>query len=407
MYNIRIVTHLMKKTCILLLLTFIIYDCPTVCAAVDRQAECDSLVSKALDCTRHGKFSESNSIFQTILDSFRMSAPSKRSIYGCMGENARLNGDYADYYRYLKRQDTGRKSSSIRQFYKTLARLPEESVSRPEKDVTVGYSLDSLYYEGEFRGCELRVPGRISGKEEMFILDNGCAYFSMASESFAKEHHIRPIKAEMNAIGTVASAPSRIGLADSLVIGSMTFKNILFIIIPDIYLQNPVTKLDAALGTNIFRLAGRMTFDNKEKTVTFQAHDEAPAPNLTISGDGRHLADVAVGGDTLEFQLDLGASKTSLSSRYYALHKDSLHETGINDTIYKGGIGGMAEAQIYRIENVAISASGGTYISPEVLVFTEKGSGEGDEYGTLGLDFLLSFGSAELDIRKMYLKVEP
>ena len=284
---------------------------------------------------------------------------------------------------------------------------PVETLIRPDEDIRIGYKIDSLYYEGEFKGCEMRIPTTIGGKEELMILDNGCAFFSLASESFAVEHGIKPIGVKGKAVGNVDKVSMWIGVADSLSIGSMVFRNILFTVIPDEYLQNPVSKIDAALGANIFRLAGEIRFDNENRTITFPyKQTDATESNVTINASGMHLTDVAIGNDVLRFQLDLGASSTQLTYNYFQRYHDAIVSEYSSDTAMYGGVGGVATEQVYRIDHLVVKACGGQFTKESIKISTEKKANESEVYGILGLDYLLSFTHATLNLQKMYLEVE-
>ena len=401
---IKLSTHNILSV-LLLILAF--HQSATVFAAnTDKQAVVDSLVSEALDMSRHGRFLESNQIFDGLLHDYRFSRNSKRTIYQWMGANAMLEGDYVECRKYLVLQGRNKKKDAVLKFCTALASLPKETAVRPDNDIVIPYSIDSLYFENKFKGCLIRIPVNIGGKDEMMIIDNGCAYYSAVSDSFAREHGIRPVDASITTIGTVGKANSGMGIADSISIGGMVFKNILFQIIPDESVQNPVTDLNAVLGANFFRLAGEMDFDNKDRTITFPVTQHEMEPDITINDEGQHFMDVVVDCDTLKFQLDLGATRTSLSSNYFNKNEERIVNTCAADTISIGGVGGMTKEKIYTMENVEFLSEGGSYLMSETSVHTCSNPAEDDEDGSLGNDFLLSFDKAVLNLRKMFLYSE-
>lgn len=287
-----------------------------------------------------------------------------------------------------------------------LAQLPQESIARPQSDITIGYHIDSLYYQGEFKGCELKLPTTIGGKEELFILDNGCAFFSAASETFAIEHGIHPIGVSGKAAGTVESVSMWLGIADTMSIGDMQFHNIVFTVIPDVYLENPVVKIEAMLGANICRLIGDMDFDMNKKTVTFPYEQQEMPSNLFVTESGNHYAQVLVGQDTLMFQLDLGASSSELTANYYERYKDDVINHCTADTAMYGGVGGISKEPVYYYNTFTFNSCGGTYVRSKTKVCTTHKPNSGDEYGVLGLDFLLGFDKALLNLNKMFLYVK-
>ena len=372
----------------------------------DIQMKVDSLCSAALDHTHHGRFEESDSVISVIMSEFNLSKKGVATMYGLLGQNAWLSGNYPLFYQCLSKS-LNRKELRKQKIPEALSRLPRETLERPKEDVHVKYALDSLFYQGVFKGCEMRLPTMIGGMEEMMLLDNGCAFFSIASETFAEEHGIKPTGIEWNVTGVVKKIPMWIGIADSLSIASLSFKNILFGVISDEYLQNPVTKIDAVLGANIFRLAGEMDFNNLNREIVIPYEQETCDSNIMIDEKGCHYVDTVVGEDTLKFQLDLGSATTDFNSNYYTRYKERIVKECAADTKRVGGIGGFTDSlQVYRMDNVEIEACGGCYSIQNACISTTKMPNEGNEFGVVGLDFLLYFDRARLNLKTMHLKVE-
>ena len=389
--------------CSIAFLIAILLSCFNLRAENETNAgDLDSLWTAAIEHGKHGRFDESNAIYRTILQEPGLSEELTRAAYLSIGNNANLAGDYKTFYDCLSRYYDAEDLVQI----KALADLPKDTLIRPDRDISVAYQIDSIFYDGKFRGCEIRLPAKIDGKEEIFVLDNGCSRFSAACESFALSHGIRPINVQGKAIGVTGEASMWLGVADSLSIGSMSFRNIVFIVMPDHYLINSSMNIQAILGANIFRLAGEMDFDNKSGIIVFPFEQQDLESNLTIQDDGRHFAEVEVEGDTLQFQLDLGASNTKFSSNYFQKHKDLLETTAQADSSISGGVGGVTDVLVYRLNKVSFNSCGDCFTKQNVTISTQKETNQGDEDGCLGNDFLLSFDKAVLNLRKMFLLVE-
>lgn len=362
----------------------------------------DSLWNAAVEHGRHGRFDESNAIYRAILKESDLSDELEKAAWLSIANNANLAGDYKTYYDCLLRFYDEKDLVQV----KALADLPKDTLIRPSHDVAVAYQIDSIFYDGKFKGCEIRVPVEIDGKKEIFVLDNGCSKFSAACESFALSHGIRPIDVQGKAIGVAGEASMWLGIADSLSIGSMSFRNIVFIVMPDQQLVNSVMNIQAILGANIFRLAGEMDFDNKSGLITFPFEQQNLESNLTINNDGEHFAEVKIGKDSLQFQLDLGCASTKLSYNYFQKHKDFIELTAKADSTIAGGVGGISEVMVYRLPEVSFKSCGKCFTKQDVIVSTQKETNEDEEDGVIGSDFLLSFDKAVLNLRKMFLWVE-
>lgn len=373
--------------------------------ASDRKPELESLWAQGVEYTRHGQFEKSNAVFEGILKNYRLSAKMKKEVYSRLCVNADLAGDYASNYRYLVLRDGKKHPSEEQLSARKMAQLPLQSIERPDKDVSVKYLVDSLFYEGNFAGCEIRLPITIAGKDENVILDNGCAKYCVASERFAREHDIRPIDAAGEAIGVVETVSMWFGVADSLSVGELLFRNILFVVIPDQYIDNSVLDINAMLGASIFRLTGEMAFDNERRTIVFPREQQDLASNVTIDDNGTHYVEAVVDADTLTVQLDLGSARTALSANYYLKHRDKVVSEWTETVSYVGGVGGMTEEKVYSAPELTIRSCGGTFVRENAKVSTVKKPNEGEEEGAIGNDFLLSFPKARMNLTAMYFYV--
>ena len=392
----------MNHRCVFLLLSALLFCFNLFSQNETTSSDLYSLWTMAVEHGKHGRFDEGNAIYRAILKDSNLSEEMEKAAYLSIGNNANLAGDYKTFYDCLSRYYDADDLTQI----KALADLPKDTLIRPSQDVSVAYQIDSIFYDGKFKGCEIRLPAKIAGKEEIFVLDNGCSRFSAACESFALSHGIRPINVQGKAVGVTGEASMWLGVADSLSIGSMSFQNIVFIVMPDQYLINSVMNIQAILGTNIFRLAGEMDFDNKSSTIVFPFEQQNRESNLTINDEGRHFAEVEVNGAALQFQLDLGCSNTKFSSNYFQKHKDLLETTARADSSISGGVGGVSNVMVYKLFDVDFKSCGSCFTKQDVSVSTQKETNGGDEDGYLGNDFLLSFDKAVLNLRKMFLYVD-
>lgn len=368
-------------------------------SAAGRGGNQDSLLNAAAEHTRHGRFTLSREILEGMIEN--LSKRDRRSAYEMLAVNADLAGEYSDEFRYLQLSGAGRKED-IRQ----ISLLPRQSVSKPSSDVSVVYSIDSLYHEEEFKGCMIRMPAVIGGKEERMILDNGCAKFSFASESFARSHSINPVGVNGVANGVVDTSAMWIGICDSISIGELVFRNILFIVVPDRKLENPVAKLDVIMGSNMLRLAGELMFDNTKRTVTFPAVQDNMPSNMSYERDGLQYVDVEFLGDSLRFHLDLGSTWIMLNGRYYSEFKEKVESVGVRGTRTKGGVGGMETIDVYSISDLTFTTCGGSVSQSKTFVSLEIDSFSGNNYGSVGANFLLSFKRAVFNLEKMYFHVD-
>lgn len=365
------------------------------------KAVADSLWKCAIEHSKRGRFEESNATFTDLLDNHKLSKRDYRNAYRWLARNAKLSRDYQAYCDY-----TVMAGDEPEVFYSALAGLPHQSVERPGYDVSVPYLVDSIFNDTmSYFGGLIRVPVSIGGKQEWMLIDNGAAHFSVVSESFAASHGIRPVGASGHANGSTGERSSFwMGIADSLSIGELKFRNLLFSVVADDSVENPYVDFSTLLGANFFRLVGEMRFDNERRQITFPVRYEEKEANLTVNERDRYFADVCVLGDTLRFFLDLGANSTGLDGNYYKLHRHTIRADYQSVEHIRYGLGGSRTSVEYKVENLAFETCGGLFVKDSARINVNKDEGP-NTYGWIGTDLILYFDTVTLNLEKMYMYV--
>lgn len=366
------------------------------------QATLDSLFEVGVGIAEHGRFDKSNAYLEALTKVYKMPLVFKYKIYSRIAVNYNLAGDYQMMYKYLSKF---RSKEELVHLY-PLTLLPREQIERSYYDVTIPFTVDSLYNEKNFGGCEISIPVEIDGKEEMFVMDNGMTKYSTVTESFAQEHGIRPIGYNGQTFGTINESSMWLGIADSIKVGRLVIRNLIFCVVPDDNITSSVLNYNAYLGANFFRLVGEMVFDNRRRTVTFPFIQRPHQSNMTINALGEHFAEVELDGNNLLFHFDLGYTQTSLTSNYYNRFKTDIEKSCRAGAAVVGGVGGTNTILVYYKKHPTIYFNGVAFMPPTVLINTVRDHNEGSEYGKLGNDFLLSYRRVILNLQQMYMMVE-
>ena len=371
--------------------------CPTGCTQVSPRKEkavIDSLRREAVENRKHGRLDQSNAILNDLLQNYKLSKRERKDILQGLAINGLLSDDYRTYCHYAEM------AYGVNDFYRPLAEIPQQVAERPEDDFSVEFVVDT-------GGGLIRIPVCIGGKQEWVLLDNGAAQYSVISESFAEKHGIHILDSKAKVTGsTGAKTAFQMGYADSLSVGGLIFRNLIFAVLPDGALENPVIDMSALLGANFFRLAGEMHILNDERRIVFPAHQEDRESNLTMDSNDHHFAQVVVGGDTLCLQLDLGATNTKLNASFYKRNKKRIQDLYTKGVKTSYGVGRIREADVYQANDLTFSACGGTFTKELTAIETTDMGDETDVCGKLGVDFLLSFDKAVINLKKLFLYVE-
>ena len=141
----------MRNRFLLLLLSL---SLATVCENTSRAAvqplkeRVDSLWTLANEHALYGRYAESIAVCRDLLDNYRLSGDARKSIVWLILSDANNAGDYRLWCQYARPRYAGKPA---RKYYKALAAQPPQALSRPDRDVTVPYSVGvffgvSLFY---------------------------------------------------------------------------------------------------------------------------------------------------------------------------------------------------------------------------------------------------------------------
>lgn len=254
----------------------ILIDGILLIAPLKERAKVESLWTEAVHLSQCGQFTESNVLFQNLLDHYKLFPKMREQIPHQMMRNAFRAGDYAAANLYGSLMESFDESDiSIWYPSQVLAKQLPQAMSRPDHDVFIPYEIDTT---GRRFNKEplIRVTAIIGKEPAPFILNNECPDFWVVSESFAEKHGIRAVGLDRNVQTAGGKSTSWIGIADTVALGELVFKNLLFEVVPDNAFENPFV-VNAFLGASFFRLVGEMHVLNDERRILFPKQMTKPS----------------------------------------------------------------------------------------------------------------------------------
>ena len=269
----------------------------------------------------------------------------------------------------ISRKDQTRKgiASGLEQCRK-IARLPRTEVidrSREGSPGTVGMELeDGLFY----------LNAGYCGKSVKTLLDIGAEYTSI-DQSLADELGVRIFQ---DSLRMSPASYMKLGILDSLQIGSITLKNEICCVFPDglaarnreATADSGITRIRAMLGISTLRKLSALTVDVEHGTITF---DTGKQPQTGIANfmlkDNIPYLWLELNGIPAMMHWDTGMNaKPRLSGKFYAEHASSLPELG---PVRKGSeitAAGAAEYRYHALGGICAKIGSREVILPEVRV---------------------------------------
>ena len=245
----------------------------------------------------------------------------------------------------------------------------------------------------------------VNGSPEQFIFDTG-ANFSTVSESFASKLRLTFLEGEIKVgSSTGIKVDSRLAYAESLIIGNMKFKNVLFLVLPDEALTfgGGVYVINGIIGFPVIKEMREIQLTESELFVPMNSKSKS-VKNLSFDGF-TPLVETIVNTDTLVFVFDTGAKMTMIYHGYYEMHKEEIDKNYSPEEITIGGAGGEIIAKGFKLDDVVIKVSSSARKLENVSLLSESVKNS-DEYtfGNLGSDFTGSFRVMIIDFANMSLE---
>ncbi|MBS1602917.1 MAG: aspartyl protease family protein [Bacteroidetes bacterium] len=234
------------------------------------------------------------------------------------------------------------------------------------------------------------------------------ANISSITKSYAEKLHLRLFDVSYTEGAGITGIQFKVGLgmADSLYIGKLLMRNVVFQVMPDsiLYIAPIKFQLNIILGWPAiaglreirFYKEGRMTIP-KVSGAGIGGH------NLALDGLDPVLALVS-GKDTLPFHFDTGAGTSILYSTYFEKYRAEVRKTAIKKNQSFGGAGGVQKKEVYILPVLRVGLGGRAVTVDSVSVVTDKIFPGEKFYGNIGRDFMNQFNEITFNFTDMYVR---
>lgn len=266
------------------------------------------LYGAAKDCYESGRNEACDSLLSELL-SLRLKRLQRRKVSSLLLDNAFVTDRRDDLRQALDSRYVRRSlDRTDYRYWRLLSELPATEAAWPDDRVTVPFRRvrNALY------GIDISVNGKsLSG-----TIDNCASDYCEISSEMAEQLGIRPIGKKIRINGN-RRARSYIGIADSLSLGGLVVRNVLFSVSDSFVSIAEALSVDIVLGDNVLRQVGDLVFDNAAGTVSFSRRIFDLPPNvLRAYPDHRYYVDATLDGRALTMLLDFGNTDTHLNARF-------------------------------------------------------------------------------------------
>lgn len=240
------------------------------------------------------------------------------------------------------------------------------------------------------------------------------ANISSITKSYAEKLHLRLFDVSYTEGAGITGIQFKVGLGvvDSLYIGKLLLKNVVFQVMPDsiLYIAPIKFQLNIILGWPAiagleeirFYRDGRLTIPNTPGTSGGNGGSSGDH-NLALDGLDPVLALISE-NDTLSFHFDTGAGTSILYSGYFQKYQAAILRTAIKKSQSFGGAGGVQKKDVYILPALRLTLGQKAVTVDSVSIFTAKIFSGEKFYGNIGRDFMQQFSEMIFNFRDMYVR---
>lgn len=281
--------------------------------------------------------------------------------------------------------------------YSPLANIPPQTVEQ---------TADALIRMHSNMYGLLEVPVSFGRQEETFLFDTG-ANMSVLTESYAEKLGVKKLNTSFKVSASQGKiVESDLGVADSLNMGGIVIRNVVFIIMPDAKLDFPKAgfRIRGILGFPVIS-ALKEVHIFKDSLLQIPIKPKAANLNNMVLRGLFPIVQAQTANDTMIFQFDTGATQTDFYSPFYEKYKDAVLANGTKMRKVFGGAGGNRTIKVYELRNIKMRIGSNEFVLPAVNVIPEPlREGRQDfTYGNLGHDVVAQFREMIINFDSMYL----
>ncbi len=237
------------------------------------------------------------------------------------------------------------------------------------------------------------VDVKIGDSTKTFLFDTG-ANFSAIKRSLVKELGLTLIESDFYVTAaTGAKVKCDIAIADELFLGEIVCKNVVFLVLNDEDLSFPQIDYypNGAIGFPVIEAFDEMRIDSNDQIFIPKNPVKYSFNNFALDGLMPVIA-CEYEGDTLSFNFDTGATKTSLYPQFYKDYQSEIETKYEKESFSAGSAGGSFSFDGYIIPEIHLKVGDSEAVLDNVrLHILDIGGEESNFHGNFGQDYIKQF----------------
>ncbi|MEJ2114219.1 MAG: retropepsin-like aspartic protease [Flavobacteriaceae bacterium] len=356
----------------------------------------DELYYKAIISNVFNKLEESNSVIDQIINkkTINLTDTMLIALYNTKLLNHINLYEYNDAvltseiiqnkYRHLNDSSEIETLNNELKIWKSLRNTPKQEIIR-NNDVSFPMIRDKV---GLFN-----VDVIINDTIKNFVFDTG-ANISVIKRSLVKDLKLTYIESDFYVTAfTGQRVDSDIAIAETLRIGDLTFKNVVFLVLNDEDISFPQIDyyINGIIGFPVIEAMEEIRISKNDSIRVPQNPVDYNLSNFALDGLTPIIA-VNYKKDTLSFGFDTGARASTLYAPFFERYKNEVETNYELQKFKSSSAGGVIEFEGYIIEDIDLKVGESMASLKNLQLHKNKiGTEDNNLYGNFGQDFIKHF----------------
>jgi predicted aspartyl protease len=233
------------------------------------------------------------------------------------------------------------------------------------------------------------------------------ANISTVTQTYAKKMGLRILDVSYTegSGATGIQFKTGMGIADSIYLGDILVKNVVFQVMPDsiLYIAPIKYQLNMIVGFPVIEQLREVHIFKDGRMTIPAAPTQSGLHNFALDGLDPVIA-LKVGNDTLPFHFDSGASTSMLYQAYFDKYKAEVLKNGLKKIVGFGGAGGMQKKEVYILPKLNMEIGDKVVTIDSVSVLQKKITPAEVFFGNIGQDLTNQFNEVIYNFKYMYVK---
>ncbi|TWO34056.1 hypothetical protein E1J38_004590 [Seonamhaeicola sediminis] len=268
--------------------------------------------------------------------------------------------------------------------WKSLENIPTQEIVK-NSDVSFPMTKDKV---GLFN-----IDVSINQQTKNYIFDTG-ANISVIKRSLVEALGLTYIESDFYVTAfTGEKVDSDLAVADELVIGGLTFKNVVFLVLNDEDISFPQIDyyINGIIGFPVIEAMDEVRISKNNTIFSPKNPTDYKQQNFALDGLTPIIA-IEYKKETLSFGFDTGARTTTLYAPFYRKYQDTIEKNYRSQTLKSGSAGGVIEFEGFLVDSVALTVGNSSATLKSLQLYKNDIKADvSNFYGNLGQDFIKQF----------------